>query len=333
MNTRDPFTGDAAVLQRPAPPGGAGLLTLRLEAIRYGADAINLFEFRRPEGGALPPFTAGAHIDLHLPGGLVRPYSLCNSQEDGDRYVVGVKRDPHGRGGSLAAHDELRVGSVIAVGPPRNDFAVREDAPHSVFIAGGIGITPIVSMIDRLRSLGRPWELHYSVRRRLEAAFLDRLRGDSAQLHVDQECGGLLDIAAAVAAAPPGAHLYCCGPAPMLDAFESATRGLPPAQVHMERFAAATEAAAEGGYTVELARSRLSLVVSPGQTLLAALRAHGVAVQASCEQGICGTCETRVLKGTPDHRDTLLSPEERASNEAMMICCSGSKSELLVLDL
>lgn len=315
-------------------PQSAPLLHLRLVSIRYAAEGIHLYELQAPEGGCLPAFSAGAHVDLHLPNGLVRPYSLCNAPHETHRYVVGIKRDPASRGGSRYIHDTLRVGTIIATSAPRNHFPLDEQAAHTVLIAGGIGITPIACMVQRLRAIGRPFEVHYSVRRREEAALLDTLAGPQLHLHVDAEQGGRpLDLAALVAAAPREAHLYCCGPAPMLDAYEKATAQRPREQVHLERFSAATPAATEGGFTVQLARSGRSIQVASGVTILDALRGEGITLQASCEQGICGSCETRVLAGRPDHRDALLSEEEKQANQVMMVCCSGSKDPVLVLDL
>lgn len=321
---------DGAVQAVPAQT-----LTVRLTAIRWLAEDIHGFEFRRPDGGPLPPFTAGAHVDVHLPGGLVRPYSLCNPPHETHRYEVAVKRDAAGRGGSRAMHDQLRVGELLTLDGPRNHFALDESAGRSVLIAGGIGITPIACMAQRLQALGASFEVHYSVRRREDAALLDALPSDRLRLHVDAEHGGApLPVAALVADAPPAAHLYCCGPAPMLDAFEAATRGRPPTQVHLERFSApATQAATGGGYAVELARSRRTLRIPPGATILEVLRREGLTVAASCEQGICGSCETRVLAGRPDHRDHLLSDEEKQAGNVMMVCCSGSHDPVLVLDL
>jgi vanillate O-demethylase ferredoxin subunit len=274
-------------------------------------------------------------VDLHLPNGLVRQYSIANAQGERHRYVLGVKRDAAGRGGSRFLHDDLRVGTVVKVGGPRNNFPLVEAAAHSVLIAGGIGVTPIVSMVARLRSLARPWELHYAVRRRGEAAFLDELlAGDGhVRLHVDEEQGSMIDVAAIVRAAPEEAHLYCCGPTPMLEAFAAAAASRPAERVHLEYFSSAVAPAVESGFIVELARSKVRVEVPPGQTILEALRARGLEVQSSCEQGICGSCETRVLAGEPDHRDMLLSDEEKATNQVMMICCSGSRSAILVLDL
>src|ERR1700722_9433302 len=308
---------------------------MRLTAITYAAEQVHLYEFRPVSGASVPPFTAGAHVDLHLPNGLVRQYSIANAQGERHRYVLGVKRDAAGRGGSRFLHDDLRVGTVVKVGGPRNNFPLVEAAAHSVLIAGGIGVTPIVSMVARLRSLARPWELHYAVRRRGEAAFLDELlAGDGhVRLHVDEEQGNMIDVAAIVRAAPEEAHLYCCGPTPMLEAFAAAAASRPAERVHLEYFSSAVAPAVESGFIVELARSKVRVEVPPGQTILEALRARGLEVQSSCEQGICGSCETRVLAGEPDHRDMLLSDEEKAPNQVVMICCSGSRSAILVLDL
>lgn len=312
------------------------VIDMRLTAILYGAQDTNLFEFRTLDGSDVPPFTAGAHVDVNLPNGVIRTYSIASPQSDRSRYLLGVKREAQGRGGSRFLHDEARVGTVFKLGLPRNHFPLNEAATSSVFIAGGIGITPILSMVDRLQSLVRDFTLHYAVRAHGEA-MLEHLgaAGDRVHLHVDAECGGqVLNVAAIVAAAPPDAELYCCGPAPMLEAFEAACAGRRPERVHLERFSAPDTVAPTGGaYTVELAKSKRSITVQAGQTLLQALQAAGIIVKVSCQQGICGTCETRVLSGTPDHRDSILSDDEKASNESMMVCCGGSLSSTLVLDL
>lgn len=310
-------------------------IAMRLTATTYAAEHVHLFEFRPVSGEPVPRFTAGAHVDLRLPNGFVRQYSIANSEAEDHRYLLGVKREAAGRGGSRLMHDELRVGAVLEVGRPRNNFPLVESAAHSVLIAGGIGVTPILCMVARLRTLGRSWELHYAVRHRREAAFLDMLGagGGPVQLHVDEEQGGVLDVARIVGAAREGTHLYCCGPTPMLDAFTSAAASLPAHQVHLEYFTSAFAPAIDNAFVVELARSKRQIAVVPGQTILEALRANGIKVVSSCEQGICGSCETRVLAGQPDHRDLLLSDEEKAAGEVMMICCSGSRSAVLVLDL
>ncbi len=315
------------------PRAGEPLL-LRLTAIRYATPDIHLFEFCDPAGHALPAFTAGAHIDVHLPNGWARPYSLCNDPQETHRYVTGIKRDAAGRGGSRLIHDQFKVGQLVPVSLPRNHFALHEGAPHSVLIAGGIGITPVACMVHRLRHLGASFEVHYSVKQRHEAALLDALTGPELHLHVDVEHGGQpMNLAALLTGAPPQAHLYCCGPAPMLDAFEAATKELPADHVHLERFGAAPLAPIDSGFTVQLARSGRQVLVGKGSTILEVLRKEGIALQASCEQGICGSCETRVLSGRPDHRDSLLSEQEKQANQVMMVCCSGSLDPVLVLDL
>lgn len=311
-------------------------IDMRLTAIHYGAAGTNLFEFRHVDGTELPPFTAGAHVDVNLPNGTIRQYSIASPQTDRTRYLLGIKLDANGRGGSRFLHEQVRVGQVLKLSAPRNHFPLNETAASSILIAGGIGITPMLCMIDRLSSLGRPFRLHYAVRLRDEAllAHVDATDG-RVLLHVDSERNGeVLDVAAIVAAAPADAELYCCGPAPMLDAFEAACANRPPERVHLERFSAPDVVAATGGaYTVELAKSKRSFTVAPGQTLIEGLKAAGIKVKVSCEQGICGTCETRVLAGTPDHRDSILSDSEKAANDTMMVCCGGSLTPTLVLDL
>ncbi len=313
----------------------ADLLTLRLDAIRFAAADTNLYEFVRADGGPLPAYSPGAHIDVHMPGGLMRQYSLARPYRPGEAYLVGIKLDAGTRGGSRFMHEQARVGSTFQVSPPRNHFPLAEDAPHTVLIAGGIGVTPIWCMAQRLAETRAPFEMHYAVRTRADAAFLEELEAMSplARLHVDAEAGAVLDVAAIVKAAPKGAHLYCCGPGPMLAAFEAATAGWPAERVHVEYFSGPAPEPIEGGFVIALAKSGREFVIEPGTTILETLRKAGFNVPASCEQGVCGTCETRVLEGTPDHRDLLLTPAEKASNKTMMICCSGSLSDRLVLDL
>lgn len=312
----------------------AAFLPMRLTAIRWAARGTNLYEFRGLGGGVLPLAEPGSHIGLMLPNGMERQYSLVEAGEGLDRYVVGIKRDPASRGGSAYVHDRLKVGDVIPVAPPRNNFPLAEAAARTVLVAGGIGITPIWCMLNRLEALGRPWTLHYACRSREDAAFLDELEGRAGvHLHFDDEAGAFLDVAAAVSAAPEGAHLYCCGPSPMLKAFEAAAAGRPPGTVHVEYFTARFEAASEGGFVVQLARSGGEHRVEPGKSILHTLREAGLDLPSSCEEGVCGACETRVVAGEPDHRDAILSERERAENKTMFICCSGCKGDRLVLDL
>src|SRR5437763_1780474 len=262
--------GETSLSTATAAPGGAmpatsadGLIDVRVTAIRYAARDTHLYEFAPLDGRPLPPYEPGAHIDLHLPNGLIRQYSLIRAEPDPSSYSVTVKRDPASRGGSRYVHDDLRVGKTLKISAPRNNFALVEDAGHVVLLAGGIGITPIWCMVQRLQKLGRSWTLYYACRSRADTAFLHALEAMSpAQFHFDEESGGkFLDVAAVIAAAPKDAHLYCCGPTPMLKAFETATADWPRAQVHIEYFTPKQEAAKSGGFTVELARSGQEFVI------------------------------------------------------------------------
>ena len=324
-----------------SPVTASSTLQVRVRATTYEALHILGFELVPIDPATtLPAFTAGAHIDVHLPGGLLRSYSLLNDPQETHRYRIGVNRDAHSRGGSRHMHEQLRTGAVLTISTPRNLFEMDESSAFNVFIAGGIGITPMLSMIARSQALGTPWRLHYAARTRQHAGFLDVLAayqgqpGAEVQLNFDQESGGrMLDLNAVIAALPEGAHVYACGPQPLLAAYEQATAILPPARVHREYFAAKEAAATDGSYTVTLARSPRTLQIQPGQTLLDGLIAIGAEPTFSCQQGICGTCEVRVLEGTPDHRDMVLTEAEQAANDRMMVCCSGAKSARLVLDL
>lgn len=315
------------------------LIDLRLRQIRLEADDICSYEFvAAAPGAALPAFTAGAHIDLQLPQNRVRSYSLVNPPHDGGHYVVAVQRETAGRGGSAWMHDSLRVGQVLQASAPASDFVLHETAEESVFIAGGIGITPLLSMIARLDALGRAWRLHYASRAPQVAAFadtlaaLDRGRG-RVEYRYSSNRAERLDIAAIVGRAGPGVHLYCCGPVRMIDAFIEAGAGRAADTVHYERFAAADAPAVEGGFEVVLQRSGRRVAVEAGKTILDTLLDHGVAVPYACSSGICGTCLTGVVSGVPDHRDEFLGPEEKQAGQSMLVCCSGSKSPVLVLDL
>ncbi|MFC5695431.1 PDR/VanB family oxidoreductase [Pseudomonas sp. GCM10022186] len=312
-------------------------LTAFVHTLRFEAEGIISVELRPHGDQVFVPFTPGAHIDLHLANGLVRSYSLLNSPEDSGRYVVGILRDRNSRGGSAYVHQNLRVGMQLQISPPRNLFQLDESAEHSVLVAGGIGITPIYCMLNRLRALGRSVELLYCARTRKEAAFVEELAASDAniQLHFDDEKGGPIDLEAFLAARPSTAHFYCCGPTPMIDAFENLCESLGHPNVHIERFAAAPQAPAapQGSYEVQLARSNKSIEVPSGKSLLDALLESGIEVDCSCREGVCGACETRVLEGEPEHRDGVLTKAEKAANQTMMVCVSGCKGARLVLDL
>lgn len=326
-------------MSAPSPAFAANArdkLSVRLQSISFATPDIQAYEFVRPDGAPLPAATAGAHVDVHLPNGITRSYSLLHAGDAPDRYVVGVKRDPNSRGGSKFMHEQLRVGTILDLSAPRNHFPLAEGATHSVLFAGGIGITPILCMAERLDAIGASWEMWYAVRSRAELAFLPQLArfGARVRLHVDNEANAVLNMAEIVASAPADAHFYCCGPGPMLTAYEVAAAGRAPDTVHLERFGASQPLATGGdGYVVQLARSAIELRVPAGSTLLQVLTENGIAIDSSCEAGICGCCEIAVLEGEVDHRDEVLTASQRASNKSMMACCSRAKSERLVLDL
>jgi ferredoxin-NADP reductase len=315
----------------------AGLIDARLAEIETVARDTNVYTFRRPDGGALPAYKPGAHIDIHLPNGLIRQYSLLNPNDDPGSYTVAIKRDAESRGGSRYIFDELHVGDTLKISAPRNNFPLVENAGHVVLFAGGIGITPIWCMVRHLAANNRPWTLYYSSRSRADMAFLqtvETFQPGSVNLHFDDEAQGkFLDLAGAIASAPQDAHFYCCGPNPMLAAFEAAAANRPRHQVHVEYFTPKAAAATTGGFWVELARSGEEYFIPEGKKILEVLFDAGVDVDYSCELGICGECVTKVISGIPEHRDSVLSEEEQAANEKVMICCCGSKSERLVLDM
>ncbi|MCE1117333.1 MULTISPECIES: PDR/VanB family oxidoreductase [Pseudomonas] len=312
-------------------------LTLQITDLIAEAKGVMVIELRAPDGAMLPAFSAGAHIELHLPGAIVRQYSLCNDPRERHRYCVGVGLSPTSRGGSRHVHQSLRVGDTLRVSPPRNNFAMEQDAAGFVFFAGGIGITPIWSMIQWCEANQRPWHLFYLVRSRQRAAFLEALRGfgDKVTLHADDEAGGLFDIASAINRQAPNVHFYTCGPTPLMLAVEAAARGFPEVQVHFEWFTpkAQNGPASNKAFTVQLARSGQRLEVPADRSILQVLEAHGLRVESSCREGTCASCEICVLDGTPEHRDSVLSPAERKANDVMMICVSRALSDTLVLDL
>ena len=310
-------------------------MDLRVQSISYAAQDTYLVELCAVDGRVLRAAMPGAHIDLYLPNGITRSYSLVRTDTQPQSYVVGIKKDAASRGGSRYVHEELRVGTVLTVSEPRNHFPLNLSAQHSVLIAGGIGITPIWCMAQFLEQQGASWELWYSVRTRADVVFLKQMEalGSKVHLHVDDEVGQVMNLQAIIAAADPGVHFYCCGPAPMLDAYEQAAAQRDPETVHMERFAAKEAIALEGGFVVSLVRTGKEIVIPEGSSILDVLLDQGVSIDYSCKEGICGCCEVAVLAGDVDHRDAVLSESERAQNKTMMVCCSGSRSKRLVLDL
>jgi ferredoxin-NADP reductase len=270
-----------------------------------------------------------------LPNGLIRQYSLCGDRWDSRVYRIAVLREPRGRGGSAHVHDELRAGDRVGVGGPRNNFP-PVPADGYLFVAGGIGITPLLPMIRQADLLGADWNLLYGGRRRRSMAFRDELAayGDRVRLVPEDELG-LPDLDAWLARPRPGTRVYCCGPAPLLAAVERACRPWPPYTLHVERFSAKEQGAPvrDASFDVELRRSGRTVTVGPGASVLQAVRAAGVEVLSSCREGTCGTCETTVLDGVPDHRDSILGDREQEAADRMFICVSRSRTDRLVLDL
>lgn len=309
-------------------------LLLRVAEKRHAASGVVAVELEDPEGHRLPDWAPGAHIDLTVAEGLTRQYSLCGDRFDSTRYRIGVLREPASRGGSAYVHDRLRVGDTVVVGGPRNNFPLVP-AQAYLFIAGGIGITPILAMIAQADMLGADWRLLYGGRTRASMAFLDELEAHGSRVRVaPQDTHGLLDLATAVEARPDGSRVYVCGPGPLLDAVGALTTTWPTGVLRTERFVADTRALVRAtSFEVELARTGRKLTVEPDVSVLDAVARAGVTVLSSCRQGVCGTCETGVLQGRPDHRDTLLDDAERAAGDRMLICVSRSCDDRLVLDL
>jgi vanillate O-demethylase ferredoxin subunit len=313
-------------------------LKVRIQQIRWEAKGIFSYQLVGLNSEQLPAFKAGAHIDLHMPGDMIRSYSLASDPSDLSQYVIAIQREDAGRGGSKWLHDVARVGAVLPISLPKNEFALDEEAEDNLFIAGGIGITPILSMIQLLEKQGKKWTLHYATRSREVTAFarqIDQLDAGRGWVHysIGGERSIRLNLQHVIESAPIHSHLYCCGPTRMIDEFMVASASLHPSQVHFERFAASADAAAEGGFDVVLAKSGLTVSVAPGQRMLDALLDANVAVPYACSNGICGTCLTKVIRGKPDHRDDFLSDDEKSLGNSIMVCCSGSLSPELVLDL
>ena len=328
-----------ATALRPSSTLHSSELRLAVKAKREVADGVVTLELVHPDGLRLPDWSPGSHIDLFLPGGETRQYSLCGDRTDTLTYRIGILREPDGRGGSAYVHDDLQVGDVLTVGGPRNNFHLVP-APHYLFIAGGIGITPILAMIDQARRLGVPYTLLYGGRTAGSMAFTDELTDEPADgggevMLRPQDQHGHLDLATAIAGRPEGSRIYACGPAPLLDALDAACADLPAGTLRTERFVARDVGAPARTepFTVRLERSGREITVPTGSSVLDAVTSAGVAVLSSCRQGVCGTCETGVLAGRVDHRDTLLDDDERQAGDCMFICVSRSVDDLLVLDL
>ncbi|MFD5140046.1 PDR/VanB family oxidoreductase [Streptomyces sp. NPDC058378] len=306
-------------------------LRLTVRRMTWEAEGVLSVELTHPDGKPLPAWTPGAHLDVHA-GGQIRQYSLCGDPHSPDVYRIGVLNEPASRGGSRFVHTQLRPGQQITVSEPRNHFAL-EDVESYVFVAGGIGITPLLAMAREAARRGAGWRMVYGGRSRASMAFtgeLDVLGGDVTLVPQDEH--GHIDLDAALTGLPEDTLVYACGPEPLLAAVEERCPG---DRLRLERFAAPTveRTGDDGAFEVECRTSGVTLTVGAGTSVLEAAEGAGLTVDSSCRDGICGSCETRVLEGTPDHRDFLLSEAERAAGASMMICVSRCASGRLVLDL
>ncbi|MFK8018784.1 MAG: 2Fe-2S iron-sulfur cluster-binding protein [Pseudomonadales bacterium] len=320
--------------------GTLGLELLVASRTEETKDIASL-ELVSASGKDLPSFTAGSHIDVQVPGGPVRQYSLCNDPRECSRYVLGVLRDPSSRGGSAGIHDRVREGGLLEISEPRNHFSLDESAQHSMLLAGGIGITPLLSMAQRLSALGHSFEMHYCTRSEANTAFMAQIAESPfaarVQHHFDDGAQEqLLNIPELFAVPKEGVHVYVCGPGGFMDAVLDTARGAgwQDAQLHSEFFSA--EIGVEDGdsdFQLVLAKSGKTVTVGANETVVHALAAAGIEVPVSCEQGVCGTCLTKVLDGEPDHRDMYLTPGEQLANDQFLPCCSRSKTPTLIVEL
>ncbi|MGP6110848.1 PDR/VanB family oxidoreductase [Pseudomonas aeruginosa] len=316
----------------------AGQLDAVIAAIRAEARDVLSLELVDPQGRELPTFKPGAHLEIQLPNGLIRHYSLCNDYRERNRFHIGVGLAPESRGGSRLLHGGLKVGEKLRISTPRNNFPLVEDGEHYSFIAGGIGITPILAMIRWCVASGKPWTLHYLARSRLRAAFYEELldlgNGQVTTHFLDEHAGQPLDIKATVGAMPSSSHIYCCGPAPLMERVQAAASDRPTSQVHFEWFSGKAQDNTDNqAFKVILRSTGEELQVPPERSILEVLEDHGHFVPFSCREGLCSSCETQILSGIPEHRDFVLSDAAKAEGKSMLICVSRAKSEALELDI
>jgi len=304
------------------------------------AQGICTYELANVDGSALPAFSAGSHIDVHLPGGLIRQYSLCNHPDEQHRYLIGVLKDPASRGGSQSLHEHIKGGDRLRISEPRNLFPLVHEARRSLLFAGGIGITPILCMAERLAHSGADFEMHYCARSSERAAFVERIRNspfaDRVFLHFDEQPETAMNTAQVLANPQPDTHLYVCGPSGFMQHVLDSARAQDWQEnaLHREYFAAApVDSSNDGSFSVKVGSTGQVFDIPPDKTVVQVLESHGIDIPMSCEQGVCGTCLTRVLEGVPDHRDMFLTEEEQACNDQFTPCCSRSKSPMLVLDI
>ncbi|KJK07475.1 Phthalate 4,5-dioxygenase oxygenase reductase subunit [compost metagenome] len=304
------------------------------------AQDICSYELAAVDGSPLPAFSAGAHIDVQLPDGLIRQYSLCNHPEERHRYLIGVLKDSASRGGSRSLHEQVHNGAQLRISEPRNLFPLAHGARRSLLFAGGIGITPILCMAEHLAHTGADFELHYCARSSERAAFVERIRtapfADRLFLHFDEQPQTALNAAQVLANPQADVHLYVCGPGGFMQHVLDSARaqGWQEDRLHREYFAAApVDTGNDGSFSVQVGSTGQVFEVPAEQSVVQVLERHGIEIAMSCEQGICGTCLTRVLDGVPEHRDLFLTEEEQARNDQFTPCCSRSKTPLLVLDI
>jgi vanillate monooxygenase ferredoxin subunit len=316
-------------------------LIVKVEKKTIEALDICSFELVSTDAKPLPSFSAGSHIDVQIKSGLTRQYSLCNHPNEQHRYQIAVLRDPQSRGGSAAMHDDIHEGSEIQISPPKNHFPLAHDAKHSILLAGGIGVTPVLCMAERLANIGASFEMHYSARAEDRAAFRQRLLqcsfAKNVYFHFDDGAPEQkLDLTAVLDRANENTHLYVCGPGGFIDYVLATARGakFKPEQIHFEHFGAKElDTSHDQSFKVKVASSGATFLVPAEKSIATVLSENGIEIPLSCEQGVCGTCITRVLSGIPEHRDLYFSDEEHAKNDQFTPCCSRSKSSELVLDL
>ncbi len=316
--------------------------SISVKVIRKKQEAIDIasFELAREDGAPLPAFSAGSHVDVQIPGGLTRQYSLCNDAGEQHRYRIAVLRDPASRGGSIGMHDAVKEGDVITISTPKNHFPL-EHATTTLLFAGGIGVTPILSMAQRLAVTGADFSMHYCSRSQERTAFRSEINGSpfagKVQFHFDDgDAAQKLDLLNVLGAPEAGKHLYVCGPTGFINFVTSTakTAGWAPGNIHLEYFGAAPQDTSnDGSFDVKIASTGQTYTIGAKDNIIEVLKDKGIEILTSCEQGVCGTCITRVLEGEIDHRDMYFTDEEKAANDQFTPCCSRAKSKVLVLDL
>ncbi|MCY1166451.1 MAG: PDR/VanB family oxidoreductase [Pseudomonadota bacterium] len=316
--------------------------TITVKVVRKTSEAEDIasFELARPDGAPLPAFSAGSHVDVHIPGGLTRQYSLCNDAGEQHRYRIAVLRDPASRGGSVGMHQAVNEGDEITISAPKNHFPLQH-AAQTLLFAGGIGVTPLLCMAQRLAATSADFTMHYCTRSAERTAFLKEINAsafaDKVQFHFDAGAAEQkLDIGTALAAPKADKHLYVCGPSGFIDHVINSAKaaGWGKDQIHLEYFGAAPQdTSGDGSFDVKIASTGKTYTIGAEQNIIQVLKDNGIEILTSCEQGVCGTCITRVLEGEPDHRDMYFTDDEKEKNDQFTPCCSRAKSKTLVLDL